>query len=625
MLIRSSTCVDHLMQWPTPHDMNNTRISLLKTLLEHDLQITRPGLMHVDGLAAAFAAFPFETFVSPLSDESELLETIFTKSEPQLRHVLRQASNLQTLDDDTVAWALTMATMIGWIDGCKAMLEADLMEYLDIHNEGYSPYQTLLRCSVSTGRLDMVRFWLSQRENYDYPQLALIGRIESVLYPDASIVYGSFSMDVVRLLSTQLLHERQEIRLRLQEHDIEYCCENAQTGLPDAHLRCMLTALSSKGFAVPQHFWPSRASLYYVQCAWTVTNLKALECLENVGFCEVGQSNFKCNMKTRCSPLVFLATQQIFRSQERRMAHRDMITRWFLTRGADLKETWPGSDTSALHCLAWQSARYLQQGSCFPHHRLSMEESWNYEEFEFLLKETILDGCECACASPGCNFLSCLWKQMFSDHADSPAFSLICDLAANAKLARKMSRTTSEEFARRSNTQLCSRNFRDLTLWVDRATRNLDLNGLINGFIRLFLFSYLDLRHTCCDIERISNFAHPNYTKQPYPRYPPEELRRITNEDAHLRARLEELVPELVDQHGSFGGDLWDFVINILIPIMRKTAEELKEEDKVLYASGRRELGVIMQAHEHEVEQKDGDAQEEEADQDSDEDGCVPS
>ncbi|KAI4702795.1 hypothetical protein J4E89_010132 [Alternaria sp. Ai002NY15] len=166
-----------------------------------------------------------------------------------------------------------------------------------------------------------------------------------------------------------------------------------------------------------------------------------------------------------------------------------------------------------------------------------------------------------------------------------------------------------------SRYELFTGTFLDLTLWVDRAANTLGLSRLIHDYIRLFVFSYLEIQHTCCDITRISRYrGNPDSSEQPYPRYPPTELRRITNEDAHLRARLEELVPELISQYDSFGGQLQDFVIDVLIPTMRRTAKELKEEDKTLYAAGRREMGVVMDEDEDETERESSEVDEEETD-----------
>jgi hypothetical protein len=154
-----------------------------------------------------------------------------------------------------------------------------------------------------------------------------------------------------------------------------------------------------------------------------------------------------------------------------------------------------------------------------------------------------------------------------------------------------------------------------LTLWIDEAARSLELRHIIHEYIRSFVFSYLELRHTCCDINRIGHWGKedPDFIRQPCPRYSPKEEKRIKNEDAHLLAVLEELVPSLISQYNSFGGNLQNFVIDVLLPTMRETAKTLKEEDKALYAFGRRELGVIMHEDEAESEQDDSNEEEEEA------------
>jgi hypothetical protein len=162
----------------------------------------------------------------------------------------------------------------------------------------------------------------------------------------------------------------------------------------------------------------------------------------------------------------------------------------------------------------------------------------------------------------------------------------------------------------------------ELGVWIDRAANTFQLRRLVYGYMRLFVFSYLELRHTCCDIDRIKHFDDPDYKKQPYPRYCPKEDRRIKNEDARLREILEELVPMFISQFDAVGGRLLDFVVDVMIPKMRKVAKELKEEDAALYAQGRRELGVVIYEDEDaeqseigEEEEQDGDVEEESDDE----------
>ncbi|RYN17691.1 hypothetical protein AA0112_g11930 [Alternaria arborescens] len=162
--------------------------------------------------------------------------------------------------------------------------------------------------------------------------------------------------------------------------------------------------------------------------------------------------------------------------------------------------------------------------------------------------------------------------------------------------------------------------FLETSIWVNRAAHTLQLRRLIHGYIRLFVFSYLELRHTCCAISRIEHDDDPDYNKQPYPRYSPKEKRRIKDEDAPLHEILEELVPMFSTQFDAVGGRLEDFVVDVMIPKMREVARELKVEDAALYGAGRKEIGVVMYEDEEEAEQNDSHEEEEEQNEDVEED-----
>ncbi|CAN9380914.1 unnamed protein product [Alternaria alternata] len=241
---------------------------------------------------------------------------------------------------------------------------------------------------------------------------------------------------------------------------------------------------------------------------------------------------------------------------------------------------------------------------------------WDYRSFEPLLKAEILDSCECGCSSSGCDFLTCFWKELFNKFWYEMQFSVICDFSRGAK---PMGEVESVTGYRRVYAKVNANILLNLTDWVDRAANTLQLRRLIHGYMRLFVFSFLELRHTCCDIERIRHNDNPDYNKQPYPRYSPKEEKRIKNEDGRLREILEEIVPMFVSQFDAVGGRLLDFVIDVMIPKMRQVAKELKEEDAALYAQGRRELGVVMYEDEDDAEQSESGEEEEEQDEDIEE------
>ena len=409
-LMVDSTCMDLLMGYQTPARRINLDMDLLKLLFDYDMPITRLAfekIAHTSHVGStSFAEIRRHTTdTCPLLDDSELLQAVFEKSDGRLERTLYPSGRGQALDARTVEDALVMATATGWTNGCITMLRTGLMEYLDdsSHTPRYTDH-TLLELSAGINRLDLLQVWLQQRTVASVRQLTTIGGIQGALYRR----YVSYSEDVFRLLLSHILNYRREIRLLTEEHEIEYCCDSARTSLLDAHVGCMLNALERANYKVPKHYWPSRKSLYYIPSGWIRTTLEVLELLEEAGFSDISQGRYDCTKETACSPLVYLATQPIVDAEAGRLTQRDVIVRWFISRGANLTETWPGTETTALHCLAWQSARHLQHIHAWARSDDDsiMKASWTCEEFEVFVREEILDGCFCGCTSSGCDFLS---------------------------------------------------------------------------------------------------------------------------------------------------------------------------------------------------------------------------
>ncbi|KAI4642904.1 hypothetical protein J4E93_006973, partial [Alternaria ventricosa] len=121
---------------------------------------------------------------------------------------------------------------------------------------------------------------------------------------------------------------------------------------------------------------------------------------------------------------------------------------------------------------------------------------------------------------------------------------------------------------------------------------------IISDLIRLCVFSWLGIRHTCCDLwwfmDSLYQTTEPDLQRAPPPRYPPDKLRRIQEEDAYLVRLLEDLVPLLDAQYDSHDGDLLSFVDDVLVPEVNIVLDRLKQEDEAAHAAGRREMGVVM-------------------------------
>jgi hypothetical protein len=626
-LTHNSTCIDRLLDIPQNRRID-TRLQLSKVLFNHGLQITQHTLEDMtftSYYSIWFADFSAGDSPDPLFNDSALAEATISRSDRQLRRCLRQSGNPQTLDVETVVYALGLATITGWTDGCKIMLEADVMASLN-QDFKIKTFYTLLGSSTGTNRREMVQLWLSRRANFDLPQLNLVGYAEDILDVHQCGNLSDYSKDIFRDVASYLVYLRQEIRLLVEKHEIEYCCDSSRINLPDAHLKCMLNALLRKGVKVPQHYWPRRQSLYHRRDCWCFLGRLIFDTYESEGFCEISGKHFGCSMEISCSPLVYFSTQRFERdSLGKALTERDLTVRWFLSKGADLEETWPGSKTTALHCLGWQSGNYLQR-LYFSHDRrdpqegriLHMEFSWDYDAFELLVQEEILDSCECGCSSSGCDFLTCFWKGFFDDDSwlQTP-FSAICDCFKRANPMGEVKRVTTSTIWRLQH-EGGANLLLELTAWVDRAANTLQLPRLVYGYMRLFVFSYLELTHTCCAIGNVEHGDNPDYNRQPYRGYSPKEERCIKTEEASLREILERLVPVFISQFDAVGGRLLDFVVDVMIPNMRRVAKEirkvarkLREEEEALYAEGRRELGVIMYEDEDDTEQSDSDEEEE--------------
>ncbi|KAI4656768.1 uncharacterized protein J4E78_006659 [Alternaria triticimaculans] len=84
------------------------------------------------------------------------------------------------------------------------------------------------------------------------------------------------------------------------------------------------------------------------------------------------------------------------------------------------------------------------------------------------------------------------------------------------------------------------------------------------------------------------------YDRAPPPRYTPDRLRRVQEEDAYLVRLLEDLVPLFDARYDSHDGDLLSFIDDVLVPEMNILLDQMKQEDETAHAAGRRAMGVIM-------------------------------
>jgi hypothetical protein len=305
-LIYSSTIMDVLMGY-TPPRLLHQEDSVVNVLLSQGFQITRHTVRTSrpsSWLTIIYDEYQSENSTDVTLDENELVEAILSRSDHQLRYYLRQSKDMRTLNARTVIFALRLATMHGWIDGCKTMLEADVMETLN-EDSCQKADHTVLGSLAYTKRLEMIQLWLLRRADFGLPQLRWIGYAEDVFDFHECGSLPEFSEGIAYNVSFYLRDLRHEIDHLIKKHGIDYCCDSARSNLPDAHLRCMLTALGSKGIEVPQYYWPKRRSLYHRRVCWCPMELLLFERQENDGFREISGKDFRCSVEKTCSPLIF--------------------------------------------------------------------------------------------------------------------------------------------------------------------------------------------------------------------------------------------------------------------------------------------------------------------------------
>ncbi|CAN9385675.1 unnamed protein product [Alternaria alternata] len=221
-LTHNSTCIDRLLDIPQNRRID-TRLQLSKVLFNHGLQITQHTLEDMtftSYYSIWFADFSAGDSPDPLFNDSALAEATISRSDRQLRRCLRQSGNPQTLDVEAVVYALGLATITGWTDGCKIMLEADVMASLN-QDFKIKTFYTLLGSSTGTNRREMVQLWLSHRANFDLPQLNLVGYAEDILDVHQCGNLSDYSKDIFRDVASYLLYLRQEIRLLVEKHEID--------------------------------------------------------------------------------------------------------------------------------------------------------------------------------------------------------------------------------------------------------------------------------------------------------------------------------------------------------------------------------------------------------------------
>jgi hypothetical protein len=377
-----------------------------------------------------------------------------------------------------------------------------------------------------------------------------------------------------------------------ESYDVECLCTEKSGVVLDAHAVCALHALDLQRHDVPCSLLPSARTVYnskgfYKEQPRIYQDLSdshqrftepvhTLQLLYDAGFQDIAEHRFKCPQNICCSPLIFVITgYRRLDPSPGTCARLFEIVDWFLSKGANITECWPGSRATALHCISAKAAIL----------------TWNrpldiisLNKIVAILQSKVTDDCECSCSTHGCRGITSFWKGSYR-----------FDVGYMADVTELLKKDDGIRIAPSRYQRISRWELERIVRCVAAATNRAEHRWIISEFIRLCVFSLLGIRHVCCNINNIEHRGQPDLKRQPLPRYPEDKVRRVMEEDSCLKTLLEQMVPRLDARYDTCTGGLQAFVDECLLPHTKTVLDGLREDDDSMYAVGRRGLGVIME------------------------------
>lgn len=548
-LMDSRTCVDY------------SAVGIHSTLVEHFLEHGVPiaiwaRMSGTNWLSDFGLQFPLRPHIT--LDCSESMLAILLQSEDGLIESLRCGSSALSSQNSTQSLFET-ATQRGWRRGCEILLEHGV-EVTTTEQE-----RSLLQSAISCRHEDVVRFWLEAREGLNDSALQHIGSLEQAVV-DVATSRGSTQPQWVDLLMSALVRQRQQLQSLASKHGIVFKTDR----LLDAQASTIISALEGRGVIVKPSLKPTKRSVYHTRRIGG--SVEALEALYKAGFRDIAPKDFTRNGPPSVSPLLHQFTSANGENLPKAILR---MVPWFLSHGAKLTETWPGSDTATIHCLGWRVGNNI--------YGLPTIAQLAVEDFACYFADQTLDKCQCPCSTSGCLFVTSFCKGLT---IPSGNISYWTPEEADAEW----------RFVRRS--------WRDrlqlMEAFISQIASRQKNRWLVSEFIRLAIFTELGIRHTCCDMASIMLQERHNYSIAPTPKYNKDELSQIQEEDRHLVSLLEDLVKKFDEIFDKSIEDVETFFELTLVPEMDRELERLRDEDRERYTEGRLKIGVVMDSADEE-------------------------
>ncbi|KAH7115314.1 hypothetical protein B0J11DRAFT_594653 [Dendryphion nanum] len=439
-----------------------------------------------------------------------------------------------------------VATSLGWRRGCEILLE---------HGIPVTGGKIL-----EIARFDniMLDFWLSIRSSLTHGELTCLGGIEDIV---VSMTEESDQPECFNLGLSALVQQAEELQILATKHGINVSSDR----ILNAQAHAIIYDLEKQGVHIRPWLKPTRRSVYHVPSwLWTI---KVLDAFFESGFRDLVASDFNDRQRFfAVSPLLYMLTHRFWE-----VRGLDRLVPWFLSHGADLSENWPNSKVTLAHVLGH---RIGEKVFYFPG-------LLRAESFSSYVTNQQDDGCHCHCSNSGCTLITSIYKSVpgiykFRKWCPSHPIQLRNDAHCWRTWANKMTAVVQP---------------------VVQVPENIWLVGEV---IRLVLFHKLEIRHTCCDIERIMWRTEPDYSIRPNISYEEKEIESIHEEDAFLINLLEELMEKFEQwwDERKISRSFTEFIAEDVLSEIDRVLKNIKEEDHNEFHEGRRKMGVMMDEYE---------------------------
>ncbi|CAI7633338.1 unnamed protein product [Penicillium manginii] len=318
-----------------------------------------------------------------------------------------------------------------------------------------------------------------------------------------------------------------------------------EIGLPDAYAPALWAALISKGHEMDQSLRPfEKHSLF---CGYRISP----DILNEIY--EAGFVDLDLPLEREYTPLM-VHCENIY-------DYSDLeIIAWMISKGASVFRTLPGSNTTTLHLLNSNLARWIhrerkQNELLDPHVGLR-----HLQQIEtHLLSLSTRDRCYCSCSADGCTPFSVAMRDVI--------FGLYHGWGQHIS-------------------QVASSFRRLLEFLIDHNQSKLEV---CRAMIRSLTFDGLSLSHTCCTELRI--FPPWEHVREE------SDLQEIREEQKVPLERFEKLVSELDAQFDESGLPLMDFLQEIWYERMVKFISERDKYD-LKHNEETRKLGISLEVDE---------------------------